>query len=129
YNYSGQPWKTQKIIADIMKEEYDIGPGGLSGNDDSGQMSAWYVLGAIGFYPVCPALPEYQICGPKFKKIKIKLGNNKVLLITAPNYSSENIYIRSIELNGQKYEKLSLPHEMMIDGGQINFDLSDKITD
>jgi predicted alpha-1,2-mannosidase len=126
YNYSGQPWKTQKLVADILKEEYDIGPGGLSGNDDSGQMSAWYILGAIGFYPVCPVLPEYQICGPKFNKIKIKLDNGRIFLITAPNYSTENIYIRGIELNGKKFEGLSLPHEIMMQGGQLNFELSNK---
>jgi predicted alpha-1,2-mannosidase len=127
YNYSGQPWKTQKIVADVMKEEYDLGPGGLSGNDDSGQMSAWYVLGAIGFYPVCPALPEYQICGPKFKKISINYDDGKSFIITAPNYSPENIYIHGIELNGKKYETYTLPHDLLMNGGQLNFELSDKI--
>jgi predicted alpha-1,2-mannosidase len=126
YNYSGQPWKTQKIVADVMKEEYDMGPGGLSGNDDSGQMSAWYVLGALGIYPVCPALPEYQICGPKFKKISINYDDGKSFIITAPNYSPGNIYIRGMELNGKKYESYTLPHKLLLEGGQLNFELSDK---
>jgi predicted alpha-1,2-mannosidase len=129
YNYSGQPWKTQKIVANTMKEEYGMGPGGLSGNDDSGQMSAWYVLGAIGFYPVCPGLPEYQICGPKFKKVTIKLDSGKSFIINAPNYSPENIYIQGMDINGKKYETFTLPHELLIQGGQFNFDLSNKIKD
>jgi predicted alpha-1,2-mannosidase len=126
YNYSGQPWKTQKIVASVMKEEYDMGPGGLSGNDDSGQMSAWYILGALGFYPVCPVLPEYQICGPKFKKITIKLDDGKLFIITAPNYSPENIYIQNIELNNKNYNSYTFPHGLLIQGGKLNFELSDK---
>jgi predicted alpha-1,2-mannosidase len=129
YDYSGQPWKTQKIVANVMKEEYGMGPGGLSGNDDSGQMSAWYILGALGFYPVCPVLPEYQICGPKFKKITIKFDDGKSFIINAPNYSPENIYIQGIELNGKKYESYTLPHDSLIQGGQLNFELSDKVKD
>lgn len=124
YNYSGQPWKTQKIVADVMNEEYGIGPGGLSGNDDAGQMSAWYILGAIGFYPVSPVSAEYQICGPKFKKITIKLGNGNELVINAPNYSHKNIYIKGVNLNGEQYKANSFFHEVLMKGGQWNFDLS-----
>jgi putative alpha-1,2-mannosidase len=124
YNYSGQPWKTQKIVANTMNVEYGVGPGGLSGNDDAGQMSAWYVLAAIGLYPVCPALTEYQISGPKFKKITIKLGNEKTLEINAPAYSPENIYIKNIWLNGEQQTSTSVSHEQLMNGGIWNFELT-----
>lgn len=124
YNYSGQPWKTQKIVANTMNEEYGVGPGGLSGNDDAGQMSAWYIFGALGFYPVCPALPEYQICGPKFNKITLKLGNGKQLIIQATDYSKEDIFIQEIKFNGVTYNKTVLPHKLLMNGGNLDFVLS-----
>ena len=126
YTYSGQPWKTQKIVANTMNEEYGTGPGGLSGNDDAGQMSAWYVFGALGFYPVCPALPEYQICGPKFRKITITLESGKHVKINAPNYSQQNIYIQSIKLNGKEFNSNTLNHFDLEKGAEIDFDLGDK---
>ena len=124
YNYSGEAWKTQKIVASTMNEEYGIGPGGLSGNDDGGQMSAWYVFGAIGFYPVTPVLPEYQICGPKFKKIVIKSPAVKQLVINAPNYSQKNIYIQKIMLNNKELESRTLTHQQITEGGIINFEMT-----
>lgn len=126
YTYSGQPWKTQKIVANTMEEEYGVGSGGLSGNDDAGQMSAWYIFGALGFYPVCPVLPEYRICGPKFNKIKIHLGNGKELLINAPKYTKQNIYINSMIFNDTQYHKNYFSHELLLKGGTWNFSLSDK---
>ncbi|MDP4174123.1 MAG: GH92 family glycosyl hydrolase [Bacteroidota bacterium] len=124
YNYSSEPWKTQQKVNNILKEEYDLGPGGLSGNDDSGQMSAWYVLGAIGFYPVCPVLPEYQISGPKFRKVTLTCGNGNTFIINAPNYSSNNYFIHGIELNGRKYDGFSLSHDQLMKGGEMKFDMS-----
>lgn len=126
YTYSGQPWKTQKIVANTMEEEYGVGSGGLSGNDDAGQMSAWYIFGALGFYPVCPVLPEYRICGPKFNKIKIHLGNGKELLINAHEYTKQNIYINSMIFNDTQYHKNYFSHELLLKGGTWNFSLSDK---
>ena len=124
YNYSGEPWKTQKIVANTMNEEYSTGPGGLSGNDDGGQMSAWYVFGALGFYPVAPALPKYQICGPKFKKIRINSPSMKELVINAQNYTNENIYIRDITLNGNEHEAYFITQEEILKGGNLTFDMS-----
>lgn len=124
YTYSGQAWKTQKIVANTMSEEYSTGPGGLSGNDDAGQMSAWYIFGALGFYPVCPALPEYQICGPKFNKIEVKLANGKKLEINAPNYSKENIFIQKMILNGIENNSNSITHKELVEGGELHFELS-----
>jgi predicted alpha-1,2-mannosidase len=126
YNYSGEPWKTQKTVDDVLKEEYGNGPGGLSGNDDAGQMSAWYVLGALGMYTVCPVSEEFQISGPKFKKISIILGNDKKLVLNAPEYSEKNIYIDSIKVNGKKYNSLSIKYEDIMKGGSWLFNLSDK---
>lgn len=124
YNFSGQSWKTQKIVANIMNDEYGIGPGGLSGNEDAGQMSAWYVLGALGFYPVCPASGEYQICGPKFKKITIELGNRKELIISAPGYSGKNIFINQILLDNRKFNSYSITHDLLLKGGKLNFEMT-----
>jgi len=124
YTYSGQPWKTQKIVANTMEEEYGIGPGGLSGNDDAGQMSAWYVFGALGFYPVCPASPEYSICGPKFNRIIMNLGNGKKLLIESPNYNKENIFIQEMTFNAMKFDKNFISHDLLLKGGHWNIELS-----
>ncbi len=126
YTYSGQPWKTQRIVNNTMNEEYGTGPGGLSGNDDAGQMSAWYVFGALGFYPVCPVLPGYQICGPKFNKITVCLNSGKKLEISAPSYSKENIYIQKIKLNGKEYLSNTLGHFDFVSGGKLDFVMGDQ---
>ena len=126
YTYSGQPWKTQRIVANTMQEEYGVGPGGLSGNDDAGQMSAWYIFGALGFYPVCPALPEYRICGPKFNKVSIKLGNGNKLDIEAPQYSKENVFIEKMIFNNNDYNKYFISHDLLLKGGEWIFELTNK---
>lgn len=126
YTYSGQPWKTEKIVANTMREEYGVGPGGLSGNDDAGQMSAWYIFGALGFYTVCPSLPEYRLCSPKFKKIKIQLGNGKVLTINAPKYSKQNIFTNKMIVDGQIYERPYISHDLLMSGGNWEFVLSNQ---
>lgn len=123
YTYSGEPWKSTKEVRNILKTEYGTGPGGLSGNDDSGQMSAWYVFGAIGFYPVCPSLPEYAVSGPVFEKVTIKLGNEKTLEITAPGNSEKNCYIQSATLNGKPFEKSSISHNEILSGGKLVFEM------
>ncbi len=126
YNYSGQPWKTQQIVANTMNEEYETGPGGLSGNEDGGQMSAWYVFGALGFYPVCPALPEYQLCGPKFRKITVRLSQQKLLVIHAPNYSPENSYIQTLTINGKESKSNALNYFDLEKGAELNFEMGNQ---
>lgn len=126
YNYSGEPWKTQKIVSKVLNEEYGIGPGGLSGNDDAGQMSAWYVWAAIGLYPVSPVSAEYQISGPKFKQVTMTLENKKQLKFSASNYSCDNIFIHSINYNGKKYDAYSVTHKDLMKGGVWKFELSGK---
>lgn len=122
YTYSNQPWKTQKIVGNIMDEEYGIGPGGLSGNDDAGQMSAWYVFGALGFYPVCPASTEYRISGPKFNKVEIQLGNGNVLKIHASNYNKMNVFIKENYLNGNRHNNSYISHDLLMKGGTWKFE-------
>ena len=123
YNYSGQPWKTQEQVSHVMKTEYGIGSGGLSGNDDAGQMSAWYVFAAMGFYPVCPSVPEYVISGPHFDKITIKLENGKELVINAPGASLGKNYIQQVKLNGVVTEKTYLNHFEISKGGVLDFEM------
>jgi predicted alpha-1,2-mannosidase len=124
YTYSGEPWKSTKVVRDVLKTEYSTGPGGLSGNDDSGQMSAWYVFGAIGFYPVCPSLPEYAVTGPVFEKVTIKLGNGKSLIFSAPGNSEKNCFVKSIRFNGKAIENYKFPHFDLLNGGTVEFEMT-----
>jgi putative alpha-1,2-mannosidase len=96
----------------------------LSGNDDSGQMSAWYVFGAIGFYPVCPSLPEYAVTGPVFEKVTIKLGNGKSLIFSAPGNSEKNCFVKSIRFNGKAIENYKFPHFDLLNGGTVEFEMT-----
>ena len=125
YTYSGEPWKSSKVVREVLKTEYGTGPGGLSGNDDSGQMSAWYVLAAIGFYPVCPSLPEYAISGPLFEKVTIKLGNGKILILSAPGNSEKNCYIKSVHFNGHVIDNFKFSHFELLKGGTVAFEMTD----
>ena len=117
YAYAGAPWKTQQRIRDIMHEEYSTGPGGLSGNDDAGQMSAWYVFSAIGMYPVSPGFPYYVLGSPLFKSVVINLPEDKTFVIEAPKASNRNKYIQSAVLNGEPLERAWIWHEEIADGG------------
>jgi predicted alpha-1,2-mannosidase len=119
FNYAGQPWKTQQAVRHVMETEYLDCPGGLSGNDDAGQMSAWYLFAAMGFYPVCPATPYYIIGSPSFAETVISLENGKSFTIKAENASSENIYIQSAKLNGKKYDKNYFTHDDVMGGGVL----------
>jgi predicted alpha-1,2-mannosidase len=116
YNYTSAPWKTQEKVARILKEEYSDGIGGLSGNDDAGQMSAWYVFAAMGFYPVDPVGGEYMLCTPIFDNISIHLPNGKKMSIKT---SGNGAYIQSITVNGKPYKGFSIPHETLVQGGEI----------
>jgi predicted alpha-1,2-mannosidase len=118
YAWAGQPWKTQRVVHDVMRAEYLDMPGGLSGNDDAGQTSAWYVLSALGFYPVCPATPYYILGTPAFQRARI--GR---LVIEAPAVSDRNIYIQRATWNGQPYDKSYITHDMIVQGGTLHFDM------
>ncbi|WP_418214744.1 GH92 family glycosyl hydrolase [Bacteroides difficilis] len=121
YNWLGKPAKTQQHVRRIMQEEYLLDVGGLSGNDDSGQMSAWYAFSALGFYPVCPGTPYYIISSPTFKKASIRLKDGKSFEIVAENVNGRNIYIQSATLNGTPYNKNFISHVDVMKGGVLKF--------
>ena len=121
YAYAGAPWKTQRWINYIIKEEYGIGPGGLSGNEDAGQMSAWLVFSMMGFYPVCPGTPYYIIGAPSFKEMAINLENGNSFKIKANDISEENIYIQEATFNGNPFDRAWLKHEEILNGGELVF--------
>lgn len=119
--YAGEPWKTQREVRRVMQTEYLDAPGGLSGNDDAGQMSAWYVFSAMGFYPVCPATPYYVIGSPSFREVAINIGNGRRFTVIARNASLENVYIQSARLNGKPYNKSYISHGDITGGGTLEF--------
>ena len=121
FNYAGEPWRTQKYVRHILDTEYLDAAGGLSGNDDAGQMSAWLLFSYMGFYPVCPATPYYMIGSPVFPRLTLNLENGKAFTIIAENASSENIYIQRATLNGQPYTHNYLLHKDIMKGGELHF--------
>jgi hypothetical protein len=123
YNYAGEAWKTQKLVNRILNELYTIEPDGLAGNDDCGQISAWYILSSMGFYPVAPGQTIYAIGSPLFPKAIIHLESGKKFIIKANNVSKENIYIQSAKLNGRDYTKSYLKHEEIMNGGELVFEM------
>ncbi len=126
YNYVGQPWKTQEITNRIINELYSSKPDGLCGNEDCGQMSAWYVFSALGFYPVNPANGIYVIGSPIFKKAEIKLNETVSFVVEAVNINSDNIYIQSAQLNGEPLNRSYIKHQEVIKGGKIEFIMGPK---
>ncbi len=121
YNYCGKPAKTQNLARQIMSEMYNSTPSGNCGNEDCGQMSAWYVLSAMGFYPVNPANGVYDIGSPIFDTVQINLENGKKCLIVAHDNSPENIYVAKMEINGKPYTKSYILHSDIADGARIDF--------
>jgi predicted alpha-1,2-mannosidase len=124
YDYTGQPWKTQAMIRRIDHEMYRDQPDGLAGNEDCGQMSAWYVLSAIGFYEVCPGGDQYAIGSPLTDQAIIHLENGKTFTVKANNNSKDNIYIASAKLNGVSYNKSYITYSDINNGGVIEFEMS-----
>ena len=121
YNYSGEPWKAQYRVRDIMEKLYSATPDGYCGDEDNGQTSAWYIFSALGFYPVCPGTDQYIIGTPLFKEAKLHLENGKCLTIEAKNNSATNKYIRSIKLNGKNHTLNYFKHNVLVEGGKIQF--------
>lgn len=119
YNTLGQPWKAQKLIDEVLHSQYFDAPNGLSGNEDCGQMSAWYVLNAMGFYQPCPGKPVYSIGRPLFNAVTIHLSGDKDFRIVATNNSPENKYIQSATLNGKPLEKPFFSHDELMEGGTL----------
>ncbi|HEX6070982.1 MAG TPA: glycoside hydrolase family 92 protein, partial [Longimicrobiaceae bacterium] len=123
YAYAGQPWKVQQRVRQIMTEEYDAGPGGLSGNDDSGQMSAWYAFSAMGFYPVAPGIPNYVLGSPLFARTTLHLAGGATFTIDAAGASALNPYIQSATLNGQPFDRSWISHEELLRGGTLSLQM------
>jgi len=121
YTYAGKPWKTEQRIQQIMTGMYKNSPSGLCGNDDCGQMSAWYIFTAMGFYPVCPGTDYYIIGAPSFPYLTLQLENGNKVEITAENISTLNIYVKEIYLNGKKWENIYVKHSDLMKGCQIKF--------
>ena len=124
YTCAGEPWKTQKYVAHIMNNLYNDTSSGYAGNDDCGEMSAWYIFGALGFYPVNPASGEYIIGTPMLEEATIHLPDGKTFAIKAPRKKGNEIYIRSIKLNGKKHTKNYITHQDILNGGTLEFVMS-----
>ena len=124
FNYAGQPRKTQYWVRHIMDTKYLPAPDGLSGNDDCGQMSAWYIFSALGFYPVAPGSDRYDLGSPLVKEAVINLENGKTFIISALNQSPGNICVKKTELNGRKLDRLYITHQEIMNGGSLVFYLT-----
>ena len=124
YGYSGQPWKTQYWIREVMDKLYNAHPDGYCGDEDNGQTSAWYVFSAMGFYPVCPGSNQYVLGVPYFDKLTLHLENGKQLTVTAKGNSDDTRYVNAMTLNGETYNHNYLTHDAVMNGGNIVFDMS-----
>jgi len=127
FNYVGMPWRTQELIHKINTEFYKNTPDGLIGNEDCGQMSAWYIFSAMGFYPVNPANGEYVLGTPLFDEVKINLENGKSFIIKAKRQSPGSKYVSSIALNGKRQTKTYILHDDIMKGASFQFNLTDKV--
>lgn len=128
YNYADQPWKTQELVDSVFHSQYFNAPDGLSGNEDCGQMSAWYIMNSIGFYQVCPGKPVYSIGRPLFDEVTVNLPDNKQFIVKTVNNSRENKYIEKAVLNGVPLEKPFISHEDIKNGGVLEFTMTSQPT-
>ena len=126
YDYSGQPWKAQYWVREVMERLYTAQPDGYCGDEDNGQTSAWYVFSALGFYPVCPGSTQYMIGTPYFRKVKIQLENGKTVTIRAEKNNKDNRFIQHITMNEQPYPHYYLEHEQLLSGPIIDFTMGNK---
>lgn len=126
YNAVGQAHKTQKYSSQVMTELYTNTPAGLCGNEDCGQMSAWHVFSAMGFYPVNPVGGEYQLGTPLFANLKLNLNNGKTFTVKTINHSPENIYVKSVKINGEPYEETYITHQQIMAGSVVEFEMTNK---
>ena len=126
YNYLREPWKCQKWIRTIAERFYGNTPDALSGNDDCGQMSAWYMFNCLGFYPIAPSSNYYNIGSPCVKALRIEMSNGKYIEMTTDNWSPRNVYVKAFYLNGKRYDKSFLTYEDIRNGAKLHFIMSDK---
>lgn len=126
YNWTDQPWKTQERVRMILEKQYRPAPDGLGGNDDCGQMSAWYIFTALGFYPVAPGSDEYSLGSPAVDGAVIQLDNGKSFTIEAKDQGAKNVYVKKVTLNGQPLNRRYITHEEILNGGKLVFYMSAK---
>ncbi len=124
YNYVAKPWKTQQLVKRIMNEMYSPKPDGICGNEDCGQMSAWYIMSAMGFYPLCPGSTQYAIGSPLFPKVTISLENGKKFTVIADSLSNKNIYIKAATLNGNPITRSWIDHAEIMAGGELRLTMA-----
>lgn len=126
YDWTSKPWKTQETVRLILKKQYHNGPDGLGGNDDCGQMSAWYLMSSLGFYPVAPSSDQYAIGSPSVEHAVLNLENGNRFIIEVKNQGDKNVYVKKIELNGKTLKGNFLNHQDIMNGGKIVFYMSSK---
>lgn len=126
FNQAGSPALTQKWLREITLQRFGNSPGGLPGNDDLGSTSSWYLFSAMGIYPVCPGRPYYAIGAPLFKSVTLHLPNGKDFTINAQGSSLENNYVKNVTINGKPWQQLTVPHTVLVSGGSMTFDMTDK---
>lgn len=126
YNWTNQPYKTQQRVRMILKNQYHAAPDGLGGNDDCGQMSAWFLFSSLGFYPVAPGSDRYALGSPAIKTAVLKLENGKTLTIEAQNQADKNVYVERVSINGKLINRNYITHAEIMNGGRITFLMSDK---
>jgi predicted alpha-1,2-mannosidase len=121
YNYAGEPWKTQYRVREVLDKLYNYTPDGYCGDEDNGQTSAWYVLSALGFYPVTPGTDEYVFGSPLFSKATLCFENGNRLAIEAPENNKQNVYIQKVKLNGKLLDRNFVRHDELQKGGKLIF--------
>jgi predicted alpha-1,2-mannosidase len=121
YCHLGQPWKTQARVRQVMREMYRPTPDGLCGNDDVGQMSAWYVFSALGFYPVTPGSGQYVVGSPAVERAELDLGNGRTLVVMVENQSLDNVYVDRVSLDGVPLDRSFVTHDELVAGGELRF--------
>ncbi len=126
YNFTNEPWKTQERVRMILKKQYQPAPDGLGGNDDCGQMSAWYIFSSLGFYPVTPGSDQYQLGSPAVNDATINLENGKTFSIKAVNQGDQNVYVEKVVLNGKPLDRTYITHAELIKGGSLVFHMSSR---
>jgi predicted alpha-1,2-mannosidase len=126
YNWTDEPWKTQERVRMILRNQYRPTVDGLGGNDDCGQMSAWYLFSALGFYPVAPGSGQYSLGSPVVKTAVLKLENGKILSIEAQNQSAKNVYVKRVSLNGKRVDRGYLTYAEITNGGRLLFEMDDR---
>jgi predicted alpha-1,2-mannosidase len=125
YDFAGAPWKAQQRLHEVMEEQYKDGPSGLAGNEDGGQMSAWYVLSALGMYPVAAGMPVYELGTPVFEAATIHVDGGKQFTVRAAGASAGKFYVQSVSLNGKPLTRPWIEHREILNGGELVFIMGD----